>query len=166
MTNDASSPPADENTGASKKLIGSAVVVAAIVVLGLVLSLTNIFGGETEPTANPSAPSPSTATATATQTAQNEASVCGLEAVELSGTVTTAPTATWALVGTTAAPSIEGQGPGKIDGDGFRSCYARTPTGALVAAANYAAIGSYAPLRARFYDEATVPGDPGRGSPD
>ena len=161
MTNDASSPPADENTGASKKLIGSAVVVAAIVVLGLVLSLTNIFGGETEPTANPSAPSPSTATATATQTAQNEASVCGLEAVELSGTVTTAPTATWALVGTTAAPSIEGQGPGKIDGDGFRSCYARTPTGALVAAANYAAIGSYAPLRARFYDEATVPG-PGR----
>ena len=82
MTNDASSPPADENTGASKKLIGSAVVVAAIVVLGLVLSLTNIFGGETEPTANPSAPSPSTATATATQTAQNEASVCGLEAVE------------------------------------------------------------------------------------
>ena len=33
MTNDASSPPADENTGASKKLIGSAVVVAAIVVL-------------------------------------------------------------------------------------------------------------------------------------
>ena len=66
MTNDASSPPADENTGASKKLIGSAVVVAAIVVLGLVLSLTNIFGGETEPTANPSAPSPSTATATAT----------------------------------------------------------------------------------------------------
>jgi hypothetical protein len=161
MTNDASSPPADENTGASKKLIGSAVVVAAIVVLGLVLSLTNIFGGETEPTANPSAPSPSTATATATQTAQNEASVCGLEAVELSGTVTTAPTATWALVGTTAAPSIEGQGPGKIDGDGFRSCYARTPTGALVAAANYAAIGSYAPLRARFYDESTVPG-PGR----
>lgn len=161
MTNDASSPPADENTGASKKLIGSAVVVAAIVVLGLVLSLTNIFGGETEPTANPSAPSPSTATATATQTAQNEASVCGLEAVELSGTVTTAPTATWALVGTTAAPPIEGQGPGKIDGDGFRSCYARTPTGALVAAANYAAIGSYAPLRARFYDEATVPG-PGR----
>lgn len=158
--NNASSPPADENNGASKKVIGSAVVVAAIVVLGLVLSLTNVFGGQTEPTANPSAPSPSN-TATATPIPQPEASVCGLEAVEMSGTVTKAPTATWALVGTTAAPSIEGQGPGKIDDDGFRSCYARTPTGALVASANYAAIGSYAPLRARFYDEATVPG-PGR----
>lgn len=161
MTNDASNPPAAENTGASKRVIGSAVVVAAIVVLGLVLSLTNIFGGQTEPTTNASAPSPSTATATATPTPQPEASVCGLEAVEMSGTVTKAPTATWALVGTTAAPSIEGQGPGKIDDDGYRSCYARTPTGALVAAANFAALGSYAPLRARFYDEATVPG-PGR----
>ncbi len=162
--NNASSPPANENTGASKKVIGSAVVVAAIVVLGLVLSLTNIFGDQTEPTTNASAPSPSTATATATatQTAQNEASVCGLEAVELSGTVTTAPTATWALVGTTAAPSIEGQGPGKIDGDGFRSCYARTPTGALLAASNLLAMGSEAPLLGpKMNERLTVPG-PGR----
>ena len=160
MTNDASNPPAAENIGTSKKVIGSAVVVAAIVVLGLVLSLTNLFGGKTEPTPTAPAPSPSI-TATAAPTAQDEASVCGLDAVEMSGTVTTPPTATWALVGTTAAPSIKGEGPGKIDDDGYRSCYARTPTGALVAAANYAAIGSYAPLRARFYEEATVPG-PGR----
>ena len=160
MTIDATNPSAAENTGASKKVIGSAVVVAAIVVLGLVLSLTNLFGGKTEPTPTAPAPSPSI-TATAAPTAQDEASVCGLDAVEMSGTVTTPPTATWALVGTTAAPSIKGEGPGKVDDDGYRSCYARTPTGALVAAANYAAIGSYAPLRARFYEEATVPG-PGR----
>ena len=160
--NDASSPPANENTGASKKVIGSAVVVAAIVVLGLVLSLTNIFGGETEPTTNASAPSPSTATATATPTPQPEASVCGLEEVEMSGTVTKAPTATWSLVGTTAAPAIEGQGPGKIDDDGFRSCYARTPTGALLAASNLLAMGSEAPLLGpKMNERLTVPG-PGR----
>lgn len=161
--NNASTPPADdEKSGASKKFIGSAVVVTAIVVLGLILSLTNIFGGQTEPTANPSAPSPSTATATATPTPQPEASVCGLEEVEMSGTVTKAPTATWSLVGTTAAPAIEGQGPGKIDDDGFRSCYARTPTGALLAASNLLAMGSEAPLLGpKMNERLTVPG-PGR----
>lgn len=159
--NNASTPPADdEKSDASKKFIGSAVVVAAIVVLGLVLSLTNLFGGKTEPTPTASAPSASTPATTA-PTTTSDASVCGLDAVEMSGTVTTAPTATWALVGTTAAPSIKGQGPGKVDEDGYRSCYARTPTGALLAAANYSALGSYAPVRKKFYEQATVPG-PGR----
>ncbi len=158
MTNDASNPPAAENTGASKKVIGSAVVVAAIVVLGLVLSLTNLFGGKTEPTPTAPAPSPSITT-TAAPTPQDEASVCGLNAVEMSGTVTTAPTATWALVGTTAAPSIKGQGPGEVENDGFRSCYARTPTGALLAASNLLAMGSEAPLLGKKMNErSTVPG--------
>lgn len=56
--NNAGTPPVDdESTGASKKFIASAVVVAAIVVLGLVVSLTNLIGGKTEPTQT-SAPSP------------------------------------------------------------------------------------------------------------
>ena len=113
--NNAGTPPVDdESTGVSKKFIASAVVVAAIVVLGLVLSLTNLLGGKTEPT-NTSAPSPST-TATASNSATpSDASVCGLTPVEMTGTVATAPAATWALVGTTAAPSIKGQGPGKVE---------------------------------------------------
>ena len=160
-SNEAGMPPADnENTGASKWFIGSAVVVAAVVVLGLVLSLTNLLGGKTEPTPNSSAPS-SPSSRTAAPTTTSEASVCGLGAVDLSGTLNTAPSATWALVGTTAAPSIKDQGPGKVEQDSYRSCYARTPTGALVAAANYAAVGSYGPLRKKFYEQATVPG-PGR----
>ena len=159
--NNAGTPPVDdESTGASKKFIASAVVVAAIVVLGLVLSLTNLLGGKTEPT-NTSAPSPSTTATASSSATPSDASVCGLTPVEMSGTVSTAPTATWALVGTTAAPSIKGQGPGKVEEDGYRSCYARTPTGALLAAANYTALGSYGPLRKKFYEEATVPG-PGR----
>ena len=160
--NNASTPPADdEKSGASKKFIGSAVVVAAIVVLGLVLSLTNLFGGKAEPTPTASAPSASTPPTT-TPTRTSDASVCGLDAVEMSGTVTTAPTATWALVGTTAAPSIKAHGPGKIESDGFRSCYARTPTGALLAASNLIAMGSEAPLLGKKITERlTVPG-PGR----
>lgn len=160
--NHASIPPADdEKTGASKKFIASAVVVAAIVVLGLVLSLTNLIGGKTEPTET-SAPSPSSSPTASASGTPSEASVCGLTPVEMTGTVATAPTATWALVGTTAAPSIQGQGPGKIEEDGFRFCYARTPTGALLAASNLMAMGSEAPLLGKKINQRlTVPG-PGR----
>jgi hypothetical protein len=162
LTDDANSGPHNgaENAGTSKKFIGSALVLASIVVLGLVLSLTNLFGDNTKPTPNTLAPSTSTSTSSPTSPT-NDASVCGLTAVEMSGTLTTSPPATWALVGTTAAPSITGQGPGKIDDDSYRSCYARTPTGALLAASNYSALGSYGPVRKRFYEQGTVPG-PGR----
>ncbi|MGL5866604.1 MAG: hypothetical protein ACRCYX_12190 [Dermatophilaceae bacterium] len=163
MNNDLGMSPLehDENAGASKKLITSAVVVAAIVVLGLVLSLTNLLGGDADPAPNPTAPAPSAsggATADPSAAGSGEDSVCGLDAVELTGTLNTPPPATWTLLGTTAAPAIEGQGPGKVEDDGFRSCYARTPTGAVLAAANYGAIGSYTPLRKTYYERATVPG--------
>ena len=146
-------------SGPSQKVIGSAVVVAVIVVLGLVLSLANLLGRQTDSPTTP--PPPPVSSGAPTSTPPSDGSVCGLEAVEMTGTVSTAPSATWALVGTIAAPTIEGQGPGKIDDDGFRSCFARTPTGAVLAAANYSAVGSHGPLRKRFNEQATAPG-PGR----
>jgi hypothetical protein len=165
MTNTDVVPPDqdEERTGASKRIIASAVVVAAIVALGIVLSVTNLLGGKTETPAPATAPSPSiTASGSATtSSAASEPSVCGLTDVKMSGAVASAPDATWTLVGTTAAPAINDQGPGKIEEDGYRSCYARTPTGALLAAANYSALGSYGPVRNKFYEQATVPG-PGR----
>lgn len=149
----------DERSPGARK-IAAAVAIAAIVALGLFLAVSNLLGGDPQP-APPAAAAAPTPTTTAPSPA-SEASVCGLTAVEMTGTVNAAPVTTWTLVGTTAAPAVEGHGPGTIDPvDGYRSCYARTPTGALVAAANYAAIGSYGPLRQRFYEDATVPG-PGR----
>lgn len=106
-------------SGPSKKVIGSAVVVAVIVVLGLVLSLANLLGRQTDSPTTP--PPPPVSSGAPTSTPPSDGSVCGLEAVEMTGTVSTAPSATWALVGTIAAPTIEGQGPGKIDDDGFRA---------------------------------------------
>ena len=147
----------DERSPGARK-IAAAVAIAAIVALGLFLAVSNLLGDDPQPTP-PAAAAPTPQTTAPSPT--SEASVCGLTAVEMTGTVNAAPVTTWTLVGTTAAPAVEDHGPGTIDADGFRSCYARTPTGALVAAANYAAIGSYAPLRQRFYEEATVPG-PGR----
>lgn len=144
---------------ASMKIIVSAVVVSAIVIAGVILALVNLLGGGKEEAA-PVAASPSSSPAAPT-TASPQASVCGLTPVEMSGTVTVPPVATWTLVGTIAAPSVKGQGPGVVDTDGYRSCYAHTPTGALLAAANYTAIGSTPSLRAKFNDRAPVPG-PGR----
>lgn len=131
----------------------AAGVVAVIVALGVVLSVTGVFGGDAPATPPAAAPSMS---------ADAEVSVCGLTQVALSGTLDQAPADTqWALVGTLAAPTVPGHGPGVVDEDGFRSCFARTPTGAVVAAANLAALGSYPPVRDRFNADAIAPG-PGR----
>ncbi|MGL5828622.1 MAG: hypothetical protein ACRC0L_03510 [Angustibacter sp.] len=152
----------NENGGTSKKVIASAVTIGAIGALGIILTVSSLFDGDTE-----SAPPPAT-TASATDSSPTtpaapaaDASACGLTAVQLNGTVPTAPTATWSLLGTIAAPAIKGQGPGKIDPDGYRSCYARTPTGALLAAANYVAIASHYPLQRKFLERNIAPG-PGR----
>jgi hypothetical protein len=132
----------------------AAAVVAVIVALGAVLTVTGVFGGG-DPATPPAAAAPSPTADT------GGVSVCGLTDVALSGTVEQAPTAQWSLVGTIAAPSVPGQGPGLVEKDGFRSCFARTPTGAVVAAANLAALGSYPPVRDRFNEQALAPG-PGR----
>lgn len=133
----------------------AAAVVAVIAALGAVLTVTGVFGGG-DPATPPAAAAPSPTADT------GGVSVCGLTDVALSGTVDQAPAdAQWALVGTIAAPSVPGQGPGLVEKDGFRSCFARTPTGAVVAAANLAALGSYPPVRDRFNEQALAPG-PGR----
>ena len=143
-----------------KRPVLAAGLIAGVAVLGLILTALTLFGrgGKGSEAVAVTATSPTAASPTATGT---DPSVCGLHDAQLDGTVDTAPTATWALVGTTAAPQVEGAGPGRIDPDGFRTCYARTPTGALVANANYLALGSYGPTRERFIKEVSAPG-PGR----
>lgn len=128
-------------------------VVGVIVALGLVWTVVGLVGGGQRP-----APAVATPSADADTP---DPSVCGLTDVVLSGTVDQAPRARWSLVGTIAAPTVDGQGPARVDEDGFRSCFAHTPTGAVVAAANLAAMGSYPPVRRRFSREAIAPG-PGR----
>lgn len=138
---------------ANRRWWPAAAVMGVIVTLGLVLSVAGLFGGGTD--------TPPAAAAPTAAVDSPQPSVCGLPEVALSGTVDAAPAATWSMVGTIAAPTVDGQGPGVADDDGFRSCFAHTPTGAVVAAANLAAMGSYAPLRHRFNREAIAPG-PGR----
>lgn len=128
------------------------VVLAAIVVLIAMLTRTP------DPAPTPTAPGTPTPTETADPA---DASVCGLPGFEEESSLTSVPDTEWELVGTVAAPTDpDGAGPGVIDDDGFRSCYAHTAEGALYAAINYVAMTSDANLRGRMA-EAAAPG-PGR----
>lgn len=145
--------------------IAAALVVAIVVVLGIFLA-TRGSGNESTP------PSPTTGGPTASTSpepepepeptepaeAEGDPSVCGLDDVELEGTVTTAPDAEWTLLGTTAAPAAADVGPAASDEDGARYCYARTPAGAVMAAANIFAMSSTPELLHPLMDTLAVPG--------
>lgn len=161
--------PADEGRSVWTRpaFVGSAVLLLALAILAVWL-LTRGDGAPAGPgsAASPSATEAPTSGRTGTADAPTTAppsprpSVCGLTAEADSGTLTRAPETGWELVGTVAAPSVEGMGPGAVE-DGLRTCYARTPTGALLAAANVAAMGSNATLVERMTAEMTAEG-PGR----
>jgi hypothetical protein len=114
--------------------IASAAVLAVLVVLGVVVTLLTVFDGDAS-TPTPAAPSSSSdPTKTPTDPA---ASRCGLEGLDKSGTLSQPPDdVTWELVGTIAIPASEDAGPGVIEDSGLRYCYAHTPEGALLMAAN------------------------------
>ncbi|KJL40883.1 MAG: hypothetical protein CMH84_00710 [Nocardioides sp.] len=121
--------------------IAAAGVVALIVVCAIILVIVNLSRGSSAPAPTPTGTSSAT-TAPSTPAASGDASVCGLGGVELSGTVTAAPDATWKYEGTMAYPTSPDYGPGKTDPAGFRYCFQHSPTGALFMAANAFAQGS------------------------
>ena len=125
--------------------VAAAVVVALVLVLGGVLAIRGFGAHDDRSSAKPST-SPSTsadATAPTAPTAPaGGASVCGLKGVQMSGTVSKAPAATWAYQGTTAYPSSTEFGPAATTGDGVRTCFQHSVTGALFMAANAVVQGS------------------------
>lgn len=138
------SDDSEQNPYTRPGFVAAAVVVALVVILAAVLGYRAVAEpDDPDPTTAPTSSDPTaTAAPTESPSAQGGESVCGLEPVELDGTLTAAPATEWELVGTTAAPSVKGHGPGEIEDDGFRYCYSHTPTGALLAAANVTAMGS------------------------
>lgn len=149
---------------AGERGIGPAVIVSAALLLVLIVLAVWLL--TREPAAPPTAARP-TPTAAVTPSAQPSApasheagSVCGLGPAESSGTLTRAPAGTdWTLVGSVAAPSVPGAGPGDVGDDGLRTCYAPTPTGAVVAAANVVAMGSVPGLLRPLTEKMTAAGE-------
>lgn len=117
----------------SRGFIFGAIVIGLIAAAAIIAIVVNLLTPAT-PAERPETTSSSSPTSTDSPSA--EGSVCGLDDVELDGTVKAAPDTEWSFVGRVAVPSSGDAGPGVIEPDGFRYCYSRTPEGALFAAAN------------------------------
>ena len=144
-----------QNPFRSRRFVLSIVVVAVIALLGVIVLVSNLFGGKDE-----AAPTASPLPSTTAVPVDSDPSACGLKGYEATASLTNAPSTTWTLVGTVAAPSDpEGSGPGVTDSSGFRSCYAHTAEGALFAAVNFVALGTDATMQ----DELTTLVAPGEG---
>ena len=139
--------------------IVGAVVVAAIIVAAIVLTVLNL---NQDDDATPPAPDPSSsATSSAAPEPSGDAggaSICGLEGVELSGNVTTAPAAEWAFVRTVAYPTSPEFGPADTGSEGYPMCFQHSPQGALFAAATALAVPADSALVQPWIDYALSEG--------
>lgn len=148
----------------SRRFFIAAVVVALVIAMGAGVVISNLVGrsGAADPVQPPPATQvPPDLTATPTATAADPASFCGLAEVKLSGSVTTQPEAEWSLVGTTAAPLSKTVGPKILEPDGYRRCFAHSPEGSVIAAANFFAMGSKRTLYSKVAQNSVAAG-PGR----
>ena len=118
----------DASIWTQPRFVASATVVAIIVVLGIVLAVTGNGGDSTAAT-----PPTGTPPVAVSPTSGDCDLPAGGQTVPES-----APSDTrWELVGKMIAPTAPTElGPGRVD-DGFRTCFARTPLGALYAAVNF-----------------------------
>lgn len=131
-----------ESTTESNPFTRPGFIVAAALVVALIAAGIVIFllpKGQSN--AEPAPASSSTATGSPSASSDGGNSICGLPSSSQTS-VGTAPTSRWELVGKMATPTDPEVGPGKTDANGFRSCFAHSPTGALYAAMNVAALGS------------------------
>lgn len=117
---------------AQPKFLIAAILVIALIVLGVVLALSS----RNEPDGTSSTPTTPPGTTTSAPGNAGAESVCGLPGYADSGTLTTAPEAEWLFQGTTAYPTSSEYGPGATSPEGVRYCFQHTPAGALFAAAN------------------------------
>ncbi|MBX3196395.1 MAG: hypothetical protein KF727_15020 [Microbacteriaceae bacterium] len=136
--------PRPSSPFARRGFVTAAIVVAVIVALGIFVLIATLLSPPSGPPAStpPSGPGPSAA----------DESVCGLEGFETTSSLDEAPDVKWELVGTVAAPTDPTIGPGVVNDDGFRSCYAHTAQGALYFAVNFLALGSDSTLSSRLIE--------------
>jgi hypothetical protein len=136
----------DQNPLTKPKFIISAVVVAIIAALAIILALIPRSGGT--PAAGPAR---AASTSTGQPSPKSDASVCGLPSGNQAKPGTAPADTKWELVGKIAAPTSPQQfGPGTTAANGLRSCFAHSPTGALYAAANVTALSSAGKARLVF----------------
>lgn len=156
-----------ESTTESNPFTKPGFIIAAALVVALIAAAVVIFllpkGQDNAQPAPGTAVSANPATASPSATAVAGKSFCGLPS-STETALGAAPKSKWELVGKIAAPTDPKTfGPGVTDEDGFRSCFAKSPTGALYAATNILAMGSSGDpvLNRKATDQLLMPG-PGR----
>lgn len=152
----------DSSPWTQRGFLAAAAVVALIAVLGVVLAVTGASERGAAPALAPSSPVTPTPAGSTPAVSSSDGSSCGLPGGEQT-VPGAAPAGTdWELVGTVAAPvSPQEHGPGEVDPDGLRHCFARTPVGALYAAANVFATTTVPELRVPLVERLAATG-PGR----
>lgn len=132
-------PEDDRGPWTQPGFLAAAGVIALLAILGVVVALSG-GGGESTRSAPPAAPP-----APREPTDVGNASACDLPVGNASVPTSGLPDTRWELVGSMAAPTApETHGPARTV-DGFRTCFAHTPTGALYAAVNLWAASTAAP---------------------
>lgn len=115
-----------------KGFVLSAVFLVAVVLVGALVIFTSGDGSDNGTTAaEPTAPVPTSAAAPSPATSDGSCPAFGNADP---GVPTRGPAAEWGLLRTQALPSSTEAGPALSDGD-LRRCFAHSPTGALIAAA-------------------------------
>ncbi|MEV7474252.1 hypothetical protein AB0N33_11115 [Pseudarthrobacter oxydans] len=148
----------EQNPFTKPGFIISAALVVALIAAVIVIFMIPKGDGDAQP-----GQAPSVNSSAPDSTMAGSESVCGLKASSETA-LGRAPQTEWALVGKIAAPNDpQSYGPGVEEQDGFRYCYAQSPTGALYAAANLIAMTSAGnpDLTAKVTEKLLVPG-PGR----
>lgn len=146
-----------DNPWTQPLFIASAIVVAIVITLGLLLAFT---GGDTNTAPRPAQPPLEAAEPEPTETSSQNGG-CDLPPGDQTPPTQPPPSTKWELVGTMAAPTAPSRyGPGRVE-RGFRSCFVRSPMGALYAAVNVVALLSTTEHQEAALRELTAAG-PGR----
>lgn len=125
----AAAPTGEDSPFRQRWFVISAVFLVVVILLGALVVLTT---GDSDDEATDPAPAPSATTASSSPSA---ADGCAGLSDEDTSIPTTAPQGvTWSLFRTVALPVSTTAGPAAADGD-MTTCFAHTPTGALMAAA-------------------------------
>jgi hypothetical protein len=144
----------NEQSGRAKgrvTFIAAAAVVALIVVLAIVVGI--IFAVRGSDNRAPVAATTPTATSTSGSALTTESACGGSVPYEKSGTLTSAPETKWKAWGPTQLATSKEAGPTRSQ-NGFESCFARTPEGALYAAfdvAQYCSDSTVGPAAAEYF---------------
>ncbi|MCB8043689.1 hypothetical protein JM654_04330 [Microbacterium oxydans] len=114
--------------------IAAAVVVGLLIIAAAVVWIVSSVSSSDDPEPAPQPSGSSTSAPAPSEGAEGGSSICGLDLVEMSGTLDKAPATTWEYAGTTPFPVSDEFGPADTTDSGIKMCFARTPEGAALAA--------------------------------